>query len=451
MNAAQIWQAALGELELELTRATFDTWLRDARLISYEDGAFVIGVANSYARDWLEGRLRSVVLRVLTRLTGRTVTVRFVVWEEPVQTAPVALLQTTPPEPVRNNGKSNSSLNPRYTFDSYVVGPGNRLAQAACQAVSEQPAQSFNPLFLYGGVGLGKTHLLHAIGHVCHGNGLRVLYVSAETFTNDLIEAIRNRATDTFRETYRTADLLLIDDIHFIAGKESTQEEFFHTFNTLHGNGAQIVISSDRPPRAMPLLEERLRSRFEWGLMVDIRPPELETRVAILQRKLTNWETSVPNDVLYLIAERFQSNVRELEGALNRVMATSTLTAQPLTRELVLAALSELVAQAHPELTPEAVIEAVSLFYQVNLVDLTGTSRARPVARPRQIAMYLLREETGASFSEIGAALGGRDHTTVLYACDKIASLVDQDPDLYREIQALRERLYESPARQMAH
>lgn len=444
MNADQIWQAALGELQLEMTQATFNTWLRDARLMAYEDGLFIIGVPNAYAKDWLESRLQPVILRLLTRLAGRTVAVRFVIGEE--TRAPAPLLQPLE-EPARVNGRASSPLNPRYTFDSFVVGPGNQLAHAACRAVAERPARAFNPLFIYGGVGLGKTHLLHATGHVCKANNLHVLYVSAETFTNDLIEAIRTHTTEAFRETYRTVDMLLIDDIQFIAGKESTQEEFFHTFNALYGNGAQIVISSDRPPRAMATLEERLRSRFEWGLMVDIQPPELETRIAILQRKAEGWATVVPPQILCLIAERIQSNIRELEGALNRVLAMSTLTNQPLTPELALTALADLTTCAQPEITPEAVLRAVAAFYRIAEEELTDSSRARRVARPRQVAMYLMREETNASLSQIGERLGGRDHTTVLHACKQIAHLVEENEALRREIQTIRGRIHREPVR----
>jgi len=446
MNVNQIWQAALGELQLELTRATFDTWLRDAKLVAYEDGAFIIGVTNAYARDWLANRLHPTIVRILTRLAGRTVGARFIVWEEPRVPEPAPLLSPSETQG-RDNGRASSPLNARYTFDSFVVGPGNRLAHAACQAVAERPAYAFNPLFLYGGVGLGKTHLLHAIGHVCKANNLQVLYVSAETFTNNLIEAIRNRTTEAFRDTYRTVDVLLIDDIQFIAGKESTQEEFFHTFNALHGNGAQIVISSDRPPRAMATLEERLRSRFEWGLTTDIQPPELETRIAILRRKSEDWAITVPDEILFLIAERIHHNIRELEGALNRVVATSTLTAQPLTTDLAEAALSDLTSPSRPAIVPEAILREVAAFYRLSEEELTGPSRARRVARPRQIACYLMRQETDASLSQIGRVLGGRDHTTVLHACERVTALMDEDEALRREVQAIREHLYrEAPA-----
>ncbi len=454
MDAYRIWQTALGELQLELTRATFETWLRGSRLVAYEDGTFVIGVANTYARDWLESRLRPVVARVLTRLTGRTASVRFVVWDEPAQEECLDDL----PLLVRLSGSSARTaenafspvLNPQYTFESFVVGPGNRLAHAACLAVAENPARTYNPLFLYGGVGLGKTHLLHAIGHACAARGLQIRYVSAETFTNDLIEAIRHQTTDAFRETYRTVDVLLVDDVQFIAGKEFTQEEFFHTFNALHSNGAQIVLSSDRPPRAMATLEERLRSRFEWGLIVDIQPPDLETRVAILQQKAAERGITLPAETGFFIARQFQNNVRELEGALNRVVAVAMLTGQPMTPELARKALEDMLAQARPPVGPEEVLRAVAEFYGLTVEDLTGRSRRQEVAYPRQVACYLLRQEAGLSLPQIGECLGGRDHSTVLHACERIAGLLEKDGGVYREIQSLRERLHHSRAERSA-
>lgn len=449
MNAERIWQTVLGELQLEMTRATFETWLRDTRLVACEDGCFIIGTANAYARDWLEQRLHSVIVRALTRHAGRSTQVRFVVYEPP-STAQVEPLALPLDKAVRSNGNGALSLNPNYRFETFVVGPGNRLAHAACQAVAEQPARTFNPLFLYGGVGLGKTHLMHAIAHVTCAAGLRVVYVSAEMFTNDLIEAIRSHNTEAFREKYRTADLLLVDDIHFIAGKESTQEEFFHTFNTLHSNGSQIVVCSDRPPRAMVLLEDRLRSRFEWGLTVDIQPPELETRIAILKSKASLRGITIPDEILYLIAERIQSNIRELEGGLNRVLALTTLTNQPLSAEIALEALADLTACTLPEVTPEAIVDAVAAFYNLTLEELTGPSRARQLARARQVAMYLLRQETDASLSQIAAIMQRQDHTTVIYACEKVAALMDEAPAFRREVQAIRERIYQQiPVRQL--
>ncbi len=442
MKPNHIWSAALGELQLQMTQATFDTWLRDSRLLKYEDSTFIIGVKNGYAKDWLENRLLATIKRTLARLAGQTVAVKFVVWsEEPRQQDDVPLLNLPPAVSTSIPAPPPANLNPRYTFDSFVVGPGNRLAHAASMAVTEYPAGAYNPLFIYGGVGLGKTHLLNAIGHSCQAQGLRVLYVSSEKFTNDLIEAIRSHITAAFREKYRTADVLLVDDVQFIAGKESTQEEFFHTFNTLHGTGKQIIVSSDRAPKAMVTLEERLCSRFEWGLIADIQPPDLETRIAILRSKSDTCGASVPDEILVLIATQIQSNIRELEGALNRVLALSSLTHQPLTPEVAETALSNLLPQ-RSKLTPDQIVETVALHFGVEVTALQGRSRSKAIARPRQIAMYLIRKETGGSLPQIGAMLGGRDHTTILYGCERIADLIEEDTNLRREVIALRQQLY---------
>ncbi len=424
-----------------MTQATFETWLRDSRLLKYEDGTFVIAVKSGYVKDWLEHRLLATIKRTLTRLSGRTVGIKFVVGsEKPQEQEDVSLLNLPPSVPA-----PASDLTLRYTFDNFVVGPGNRLAHAASMAVAETPAGAYNPLFIYGGVGLGKTHLLHAIGHACQMQGLSILYVSSETFTNDLIEAIRSRTTDSFRDKYRTADVLLVDDIQFIAGKESTQEEFFHTFNALHSTGKQIAISSDRPPKAMSTLEKRLCSRFEWGLITDIQPPDLETRIAILRSKSDCGASgaSVPDEIISLIATQVQSNIRELEGALNQVMALSKLTGQPLTPKVAQVALSRLLPQRR-ELTPVQIMEEVALHFDLEVAALKGHSRRRVVARPRQVAMYLIREETSASLPQIGDLLGGRDHSTILYGYERIADLIEKDMELRREIITLRQGLYNS-------
>jgi chromosomal replication initiator protein len=440
MKPDLVWSAALGELQLQMTQATFDTWLRDSRFIKFEDGSFVVGVKSGYAKDWLENRLLPTIKRTLARLAGCATDIRFVVWDgEPQASAPLLDLPALAPE--SPPALPTANLNPRYVFDAFVVGLGNRLAHAASMAVSESPAAAYNPLFVYGGVGLGKTHLLHAIGHGCHAQGLRVLYASSEEFTNDLIEAIRGRTTDCFREKYRTVDVLLVDDVQFIAGKEATQEEFFHTFNALHGSGKQIVISSDRPPKAMLTLEERLCSRFEWGLIADIQPPDLETRIAILRNKAASCRAAVPVDILALIADRVQSNIRELEGALNRVVAMSRLTHQPLTAELAETALGQLQPQ-RSRLTENQILEAVADHFGVEVAAFEGKSRSQAIARPRQVAMYLLRKETGASLPQIGALLGGRDHTTVLYGCERIADLIEEDAEMRREVVSLRQRLH---------
>jgi chromosomal replication initiator protein len=439
MNAEQAWQAALGQLQMEMPRATFDTWVRDTDLLAYEDGSFVLGVQNAYARDWLENRLLSTVKRVLTGIMGRTVEVRFTVWQsETEEENPRAI---DPAEASAEKAPMPRQLNPRYTFDTFVVGPSNRLAHAAAQAVAENPARAYNPLFVYGGVGLGKTHLLHAVGNATAANGLRVLYVTSEEFTNDLINAIRNHTTDAFRERYRRIDVLLIDDIQFIAGKESTQEEFFHTFNALHGQDRQLVISSDRPPKALVTLEERLRSRFEWGLTADIQPPDFETRLAILRSKAERAGREVEPEYLEMIARRVQSNIRELEGALTRILAFSDLSGVPLSAELVETTLAELMPRGSM-LTPDRIISAVAAHFGIDEDRLLSRDRSQQVALPRQVAMFLIREETDASLPQIGDVLGGRDHTTVMYGCDKIAARLETDDALRRQVIAVRQRLY---------
>ena len=439
MKAEQAWQAALGQLQMEMPKGSFDTWVREAGLISYEDGLFVIGVPNAYARDWLEGRLSSTVTRMLTGIMNRTITVRFVVWQNSSEPAEVEELHEQPEavmDPVYK-----PTMNGRYTFDSFVVGASNRLAHAACMAVAENPAHAYNPLFLYGGVGLGKTHLLHAIGNACEKRNLQVLYVSSEEFTNGLINSIRTHTTQVFREKYRRIDVLLIDDIQFIAGKESTQEEFFHTFNALHGQDKQLVISSDRPPKALVTLEERLRSRFEWGLTADIQPPDFETRVAILRSKAERAAYKLSSDIVELIARRVQSNIRELEGALTRVMAFANLSGLPLTPQLVDAALADLLPH-RSEVQSEDVLRAVAGVFGVTVDRMLGRDRSREVALPRQIAMYLLREEANVSLPQIGEAVGGRDHTTVMYACDKVADLLERDDRLRRQVIDIREKIF---------
>jgi chromosomal replication initiator protein len=335
----------------------------------------------------------------------------------------------------------NPSLNLRYTFDTFVVGSGNRLAHAACLAVAEKPARAYNPLFVYGGVGLGKTHLLHAIGNACYARGLNVLYVSSEEFTNDMINAIRTHTTQAFREKYRSMDVLLIDDIQFIAGKESTQEEFFHTFNTLHGQDKQIIVSSDRPPKALVTLEERLRSRFEWGLAADIQPPDLETRLAILRAKAERTGRFIPDEILETISRRVQSNIRELEGALNRIIAFADLSGQSLTPQLVEVALADLLPQRQ-NVMPEKVVELVAREWQTTVEALLGRDRSQKIAEPRQVAMYLLRKETDASLPQIGEVLGGRDHTTVMYAIQKIANEIETKADLRKRVISVKQQLY---------
>lgn len=444
MNAEQVWQSVLGQLQLEMPKASFDTWVRDTRALALHENVLTIGVRNAYARDWLESRLASTVTRLLNEMVGIGIQVSFVVQSGEAQS--LAGLQAGEAEPMPQPAPRprNQALNPRYIFDTFVVGSGNRLAHAAAQAVVERPARAYNPLFLYGGVGLGKTHLLHAIGNACQERGLSVLYVSSEEFTNDLINAIRTHTTPAFREKYRSIDVLLIDDIQFIAGKESTQEEFFHTFNHLHGQDKQIILSSDRPPKSLVTLEERLRSRFEWGLTADIQPPDLETRLAILRSKAERNGRYVPDEILNMIANRVQSNIRELEGALNRVMAFSELSGMPVTAQMADMALADFLPP-RSDVRPERVLDLVARSFNTSTEKLLGRDRSREIALPRQIAMYLLREEANVSLPQIGQALGGRDHTTVMYAIEKVSDLLERDDRLRRRVVEIRRQLY-SPA-----
>lgn len=446
MEGKQAWQAALGQLQMEMPKAAFDTWVRDAELISVTDNVFQIGVHNAYARDWLDSRLKSTITKLLTGTLNHPVDISFEVkyrsGQDPKKkpdefredsSSVYSQVEDSPPQRIY--------INNRYNFNNFVVGPSNRLAQAASLAVSEKPAQAYNPLFLYGGVGLGKTHLLHAIGNMCQIQELEILYVSSEEFTNDLITAIRSHTTPAFREKYRRIDVLLIDDIQFIAGKESTQEEFFHTFNTLHGQNKQIVMTSDRPPKAMITLEERLRSRFEWGLAADIQPPDFETRVAILQSKAERMGYSIQDSILEDIAHRFQTNIRELEGAMTRIMAYSDLRGMVLDEKLVEYALADLMPESK-EIEPQQILNTIAREYGVSIEELLSQSRSQRFAFPRQIAMYMLREEIELSLPKIGEMLGGRDHTTVMYGHEKITNLLVTDKNLRRKIVNIQEILY---------
>jgi len=447
-NPHAIWRAVLGELQMQMPRATFETWVKNTSVVSYEDGAFVIGVPNTYAVEWLENRLAGAIKRSASNVMRRSVDLRFIV-------KPSIIMDTEPPMPLSNQpGLPNTTeddlpavplpptvLNPKLMFSTFIVGASNRLAHAAAQAVANNPAFAYNPLVIYGGVGLGKTHLLHAIGHVAQSKNMRVMYVSSEKFTNDLVNSIRTQKTEEFRRTYRSIDVLLVDDIQFIAGKEGTQEEFFHTFNSLQAANKQIVMTSDRPPKAIQLLEERLRSRFEGGMIADIQPPDLETRIAIMRSKAESLSIQVPEEVLTHIAQRVQSNIRELEGALTRVVGRAELLNQPLTMELAVSALDDVLMYkgAH---TVDDVIATVARFYHLDMDQLRGRDRSKEVAYARQIAMYLAREETESSLPQIGASLGGRDHTTVMYGYDKIAQQIERDEQLRREVLTVKGMLY---------
>jgi chromosomal replication initiator protein len=456
MNPENAWKATLGELELQMTKATFSTWLKDTCLLRHKENLYVIGVRNAYAKDWLENRLCDTILRTLSAIVDSPVKVEFVVATdeytlkiEPTVDAPPSLngngrQKTAVSQQNQSTPAKWGNLTRRFTFSSFVVGSSNRLAHAAALSVAEHPGQTYNPLFIYGGVGLGKTHLLHAIGHKCKQEGLNVCYIPSETFTNDLVQSIRNKQMAQFRERYRTPDILLIDDIQFIAGKESTQEELFHTFNELHSQGKQVVISSDRAPKAMATLEERLQSRFEWGLMADIQMPDVETRKAILQTKAEDKGLYIPDELMDFIAQQVRHSIRELEGAFNKVMAYAHLSGGEITLELVNMALADLMHRPD-KLTIEHVFNAVCQYYNVTDEALVGASRKKTISYPRQMAMYLARTETTASLPQIGEKLGNRDHTTILYGYEKIATLIDADSTIRRDCMEIKTSMYRTP------
>jgi chromosomal replication initiator protein len=446
MDAKQVWRAALGELQVSLSQANFETWLKDTALVDVNESTFTIAVPNGFAKDWLETRYRSLISQTLARVVGYSVQLDFEVRELPDQVEETTPTQPVRLEPTRVGGEGPSaSLNPRYTFSTFIVGSANRLAHAASLSVAERPGHAYNPLFLYGGVGLGKTHLMHAIGNqvLARFPRKRVVYATSEKFTNEFITSIQQGRIDDFRARYRKIDLLLIDDIQFIADKERTQEEFFHTFNAIHEDGKQIVLSSDRPPKAILTLEERLRSRFEWGLIADLTAPDLETRIAILRAKAEENGVPIGQDVLEFIARKVVSNIRELEGALNRIVAYASMGAMPISIDLAQAVLSNVLYNPkRRSVTPERIALAVSEFYGVDMDTLRGQKRDKAIVLPRQVAMYLMRAETDVSLMRIGAELGGRDHSTVLHACDKIDRASQENEELRRDIAAVRELIY---------
>ena len=448
MDTNQVWRAALGELQVSLSPANFETWLKDTALLSVEENRFHVAVPNGFAKDWLETRYRSLISQTLARIVGYSVNVDFEVREGlgASRAAEQAGRSAVRVEPGRVGGDPAAvSLNARYTFRNFIVGSFNRLAHAASLSVAERPGQAYNPLFLYGGVGLGKTHLMHAIGNqvIARFPRKRVVYATSEKFTNEFITSIQQGRIDDFRARYRRIDLLLIDDIQFIADKERTQEEFFHTFNAIHEDGKQIVLSSDRPPKQITTLEERLRSRFEWGLIADLTAPDLETRIAILRAKAEEHAIPVGSEAIEFIARKVVSNIRELEGALNRILAYANMGGVPISVELAQSVLSNVLYNPKRRIvTPERIAQAVSEYYGVEMEALKGQKRDRAIVTPRQIAMYLMRAETEVSLLRIGAELGGRDHSTVLHACDKIERESQENEELRRELAAVRELIY---------
>ncbi len=442
------WQAALGELQLQVTPDIYAMYLHPTRFLAYEDGTFLVAVPNGFVKDWLDLRLNRIVKKTLRRIVHREVEIKYSVQPQPLregeQPSPAPLLETAlhaDPAPAYATTPATHDqglpLVASNTFDTFVVGSNNRLAHAAAAAVGDRPGGRYNPLFIYSGVGLGKTHLMHAIAHRCRQNGYKAVYVSCEMFTNELVTAIRTNTQEQFRAKYRTSDVLLVDDVQFLAGKPSTQEELFHTFNALHEAGRQVVLACDRPPKAMSTLENRLRSRFEWGLITDIQPPDLETRLAILEAKCVSQGSALPYTLLERIAYLVPTNIRELEGALTKVLAHASLNDVYLTPDRVDAILADMVplkAQA----TAEEVVALVARHFGVSLDELTSPSRKREIVQARQVAMYLLRHELDLSYANIGALFGGRDHATVMHSVEKIEGLLQSDEALQNAIESLR-------------
>jgi chromosomal replication initiator protein len=463
VNPQDAWTAAFHQLEMQLDRASFNTWLRGAVFVSFEHDLFTIGVRNSYARDMLQHRLYRNIRRVLSDVYGQTVELQFEVHKgnsassasiEPEPTADMPLFRLlAQQEPSarsmplhqqiarpQHGDLPECELNPRYTFDRFMAGNENQMIYAAARAVAERPAGAYNPFFLYGGVGLGKTHLLQAVAHACQGRGLRVIYIPSEVFTNDLVDSIRQRTTAMFREKYRSADVLLVDDIQFISGKESTQEEFFHTFNSLYTFNKQIILASDRHPRELETLEARLRSRFEGGLVMDIHPPEFETRVAILSGWAQERGIVLPRQSCEMIASRAKANVRELEGIFNQVVAKMQLTRQPITPGMAEDILHGYRRPRH-HVTLHQVLDITARHYGLHVDDLIGPRRNGPINQARQIAMYLAREITSASLPQIGEVFGGRKHSTVLHSCNKVAEDLASDPETRTIVKDIRDRI----------
>ena len=433
-SAAKIWEAALGELELQVSKHNFKTWLEKTGGLGYEANRFTVGVPNTFVAEYLNKNQRSLIEKTLIGIVRRDVSVVFL-----VANRGAAGDQGYQPEAAGNT----DTFNPKYTFDSFVTGSGNRLAYAAASDVARNPGKTYNPLFICGGVGLGKTHLLHAIGHIIRDKNLTACYASCETFTNEFITAIQERRMDEFRSRYRSVDLLMLDDIQFISGKEQTEECLFHTFNELHDHNRQIIMTSDREPKAIPRLTERLRSRFEWGLIVDIQPPDMNTRLEILETKTRQRGEDVPQDVLEYIAQQINHNIRELEGNLNRVIAYAKLLQARADKDLAARAL-ESIATKSPDSTPTLplrVIEAVASSFQIPAEDLTGLKRDKEISLARQVAMFLIREETSYPLAMIGMEFGHRNPSTVRHACEKITAEIDSSPYLKRQVSAIRERL----------
>lgn len=439
----ELWEKTLNIIKGEMTEVSFNTWIKSITPLNIVDNVIKLGVPNDFTKDILESRYKDLIINGVKIITSKGYGIEFTIMTEEAVTHVESEIN---PHIVTSSTSDDMTavLNPKYTFNSFVIGNSNRFAHAACLAVAESPAKAYNPLFIYGGVGLGKTHLMHAIGHYVlkNNNRARVAYVSSEKFTNELINSIKDDKNVEFRDKYRNVDILLIDDIQFIAGKERTQEEFFHTFNALYEANKQIILSSDRPPKEIPTLEDRLRSRFEWGLIADIQAPDFETRIAILKKKADVEKLEVPNDVMVYIATTIKSNIRELEGALIRIVAFSSLTNKKINVELATEALKDIISnRATKQVTIELIQEIVSTYFNLKVEDFKSARRTKNITYPRQIAMYLSRKLTDMSLPKIGEEFGGRDHTTVIHAYEKISEMVSRDENLKSTIEILTKKI----------
>lgn len=435
-----IWIYLKDKFKEDLSKVSFDTWIDSAQVLTVSNQMITIQVPTTLHKEYWENHLATRIVEYIYEYAGQEITPRFITKDEQEQQDQEEEIIEIPSVPTMSR---SSELNSKYTFDTFVIGKGNQMAHAAALVVSEEPGTIYNPLFFYGGVGLGKTHLMHAIGHqyLSINPDKNVKYVSSETFANDFIMSIQNRTQEEFRQKYRTVDLLLVDDIQFFADKEGTQEEFFHTFNALYDERKQIVLTSDRLPNEIPKLQERLVSRFAWGLSVDITPPDLETRIAILRKKADAERLEIPNDTLSYIAGQIDSNIRELEGALVRVQAFATMQNREITTSLAADALKSMIKGLDKEVTIGKIQQDVARYYHITVEDLKGKRRVKAIVTPRQIAMYLARELTDASFPKIGSEFGGKDHTTVLHAHEKITKVIEEDAKMKREIEEIKDRL----------
>jgi len=449
LDEKEIWRAVLGELEVSLSKANFTTWFKDTLILNLDPENFIIGVPNSYAKEWLEKKYYPQVLPALQKIypQAKNYTCQVVNTQYKPEPLPFETAKSPAPTIIKSNNTEapvNITLNPKYTFDTFIVGGSNRLAHATAQAAASNPGATYNPLFLYGGVGLGKTHLAQAIGNeiVAKNPKKKIIYVSCENFTNEFVQAISAGKINEFKKKYRDADVLLVDDIQFLAGKEGTQEEFFHTFNALHQSNRQIVLTADRVPKAIPQLEARLSSRFGCGMVADIQPPNLEMRQAILRAKAVEKNYEVTDEVLNFIAENIESNIRELEGAITRVISYCDINKIEPTPDIAAKVLEDIIASKGKNLTVEKILKVVSEFFNIMPEHLTGGQRSRELVGPRQITMYLLRHEMNMSFPKIGRELNKKDHTTIMHGVDKIEKEINKNQDLQKDLSSIKEKLY---------